>query len=111
MEDKILALYAQRQSQRDIAEQIKELYGVGDLRELVADRRKDHAGGHSPAEFVPNHKLEPVYPFVFMDAIHYKRGPAVCDEGSLCGAGCLRMAVRIFWAMDHNKQQILAERA
>jgi putative transposase len=76
IEEKVIALYARGMSTRDINEQIKELYGVEVSAELVSkitDR------------IVPeikewqNRPLEKVYPFVFMDAIHYK----VREEGQV----------------------------
>lgn len=69
MEDKILSLYAAGMSQRDISEQIKKLYDVEISPELVS-KISD--------KIIPqlnewqNRPLESVYPFVFMDAIHYK---------------------------------------
>ena len=69
MEEKILSLYAAGMSQRDIAEQIKKLYEVEISAELVS-KISD--------KIIPqlnewqNRPLESVYPFVFMDAIHYK---------------------------------------
>ena len=69
MEEKILALYACGMSQRDISEQIKELYNVEISPELVSKISE---------KIMPevmawqNRPLEKVYPFVFMDAIHYK---------------------------------------
>ena len=69
MEDKILALYACGMSQRDIAEQIKSLYDVDISPELVTKISEkimpEVTAWH-------NRPLEPVYPFIFMDAIHYK---------------------------------------
>ena len=68
-EEKILALYSCGMSQRDISEQIKNLYDV------------DISDGHVSKiveKIVPeinawqNRPLDSVYPFVFMDAIHYK---------------------------------------
>lgn len=69
MEDKILALYACGMSQRDIAEQIKELYGVEISPELVTKISEKIMPEVTAWQ---NRSLEPVYPFVFMDAIHYK---------------------------------------
>ncbi len=79
MEDKILALYACGMSQRDIAEQIKELYGVEISPELVTKISEKIMPEVTAWQ---NRPLEPVYPFVFMDAIHYKvQGrPAICDQ-------------------------------
>ena len=69
MKDKILALYACGMSQRDIAEQIKELYGVEISPELVTKISEKIMPEVTAWQ---NRPLEPVYPFVFMDAIHYK---------------------------------------
>ena len=69
MEEKILALYSCGISQRDISEQIKNLYDVEISPELVSKISEkimpEVAAWQTRA-------LEPVYPFVFMDAIHYK---------------------------------------
>lgn len=69
MEDKILSLYACGMSQRDIAEQIKSLYDVEISPELVTKITEKIM-----PEVVAwqNRPLEAVYPFIFMDAIHYK---------------------------------------
>lgn len=69
MEDKIISLYACGMSQRDIAEQIKELYDVEISPELVTKITEKIM-----PEVVAwqNRPLETIYPFVFMDAIHYK---------------------------------------
>ena len=56
-------------SQRDIAEQIKELYGVEISPELVTKISEKIMPEVTAWQ---NRPLEPVYPFVFMDAIHYK---------------------------------------
>ena len=69
MEDKILALYACGMSQRDIAEQIKSLYDVEISPELVSKISEKIMPEVTAWQ---NRPLESVYPFVFMDAIHYK---------------------------------------
>ena len=69
MEEKILALYACGMSQRDIAEQIKELYGVEISPELVTKITEKIMPEVAAWQ---NRPLEKVYPFIFMDAIHYK---------------------------------------
>ena len=69
MEEKILALYACGMSQRDIAEQIKELYDVEISPELVTKISEKIMPEVTAWQ---NRALESVYPFVFMDAIHYK---------------------------------------
>ncbi|WP_204792203.1 transposase, partial [Oscillibacter sp. CU971] len=76
MEDKILGLYACGMSQQDISEQIKSLYDVDISPELVSK---------SSEKIMPevtawqNRPLEPVYPFVFLDAIP--------NQGGVCGFG------------------------
>ena len=69
MEEKILALYAAGMSQRDISEQIKNLYGVEISPELVSKISERIVPQIVEWQARP---LEEVYPFVFMDAIHYK---------------------------------------
>ena len=69
MEDKILSLYACGMSQRDIAEQIKSLDDVEISPELVS---KISEKIMPEVNAWQNRPLENIYPFVFMDAIHYK---------------------------------------
>lgn len=69
MEEKILALYACGMSQRDISEQIKNLYDVDISPELVSKISEKIMPEVSAWQ---NRPLESVYPFVFLDAIHYK---------------------------------------
>ena len=65
----MISLYVRGMSTRDIHDQIKDLYGVEISAELVSKIAE---------RIVPeirewqNRPLDPVYPFVFMDAIHYK---------------------------------------
>lgn len=69
IEDKIIALYARGMSTRDIHDQVKDIYGIEVSAEMVSKITE---------KIVPEIKewqsrpLETVYPFVFMDAIHYK---------------------------------------
>ncbi len=69
MEEKILSLYACGMSQRDIAEQVKELYGVDISPELVSKITEKIMPEVTAWQ---NRALEKVYPFIFMDAIHYR---------------------------------------
>ena len=69
MEEKILALYACGMSQRDISEQIKNLYDVDISPELVSKISEKIMPEVTAWQ---NRPLETVYPFVFLDAIHYK---------------------------------------
>ena len=69
LEDKILSLYAHGMSTRDIQEQIKDLYDIDISSELVSKISE---------KIIPevnewqNRPLEEYYPFIFMEAIHYK---------------------------------------
>lgn len=69
MEEKILALYSCGMSQRNISEQIKNLYDVEISPELVSKISEKIMPEVTAWQ---NRPLESVYPFVFMDAIHYK---------------------------------------
>lgn len=69
IEEKILSLYACGMSQKDIAEQIKNLYDVEISPELVSKISEKIMPEVNEWQ---NRPLEEVYPFVFMDAIHYK---------------------------------------
>lgn len=76
IEEKVMALYARGMSTRDIHEQIKDLYGIEVSADMVSKITE---------RIVPeikewqNRPLEPIYPFVFMDAIHYK----IRDDGHI----------------------------
>lgn len=69
MEEKILALYACEMSQSDISEQIKNLYDVEISDGLVSNILDKITPDVTAWQ---NRPLDAVYPFVFMDAIHYK---------------------------------------
>ena len=69
MEEKILALYACGMSQRDITEQIKNLYDV-EISDGLVSKIVEKVTPEVNAW--QNRPLESVYPFIFMDAIHYK---------------------------------------
>lgn len=69
IEEQVISLYARGMSTRDIHDQVKDIYGIevsADMVSKITDR------------IVPeikewqNRPLDPMYPFVFMDAIHYK---------------------------------------
>lgn len=69
LEEKIISLYARGMSTRDIHDQVQDLYGIEMSAEMVS-RITD--------KIIPRVKewqtrpLEPVYTFIFQDAIHYK---------------------------------------
>lgn len=69
MEEKILSLYAAGMSTKDISEQIKNLYGIEISAELVSKISEKIMPQVTEWQARP---LESIYPFVFMDAIHYK---------------------------------------
>ena len=69
IEEKVISLYARGLSTRDIHDQIKDLYGVEISAEMVSKITE-----HIVPEIREwqNRPLDRIYPFVFMDAIHYK---------------------------------------
>jgi transposase-like protein len=69
MEEKVLALYAAGMSTTDISEQIKNLYDVDISPELVSKITDKIMPQVAEWQARP---LDSIYPFVFMDAIHYK---------------------------------------
>ena len=69
LEDKILSLYAHGMSTRDIQEQIKDLYNIDISSELVSKISEKILPEVNEWQ---NRPLEAIYPFIFMDAIHYK---------------------------------------
>jgi len=69
IEDKILALYAIGMTTRDIAEQVKGLYGIDVSAETVSNITNRILPLVSDWQ---NRPLESTYSFIFMDAIHYK---------------------------------------
>ena len=69
IEEKVLSLYARGMSTRDIHDQLQDLYGIELSAEMVSkitDRILPEI------EEWQSRPLNPVYPFVFMDCIHYK---------------------------------------
>jgi len=69
IEEQVISLYARGMSTRDIHDQLNDLYGI----ELSADMVSKITDKILPeVKEWQSRPLEPVYPFVFMDAIHYK---------------------------------------
>ena len=62
-------MYAKGMSQRDISEQIKNLYDIEISPELVSKISEKIMPDVTAWQ---NRPFEAVFPFVFMDAIHYK---------------------------------------
>lgn len=69
LEEKILSLYARGMSTRDIQEQIKDLYNIDISSELVSRISEKIMPEINEWQRRP---LDEYYPFIFMDAIHYK---------------------------------------
>lgn len=69
LEEKILSLYAHGMSTRDIQEQVKDLYNIDISSELVSKISEKIMPQVNEWQ---NRPLEAYYPFIFMDAIHYK---------------------------------------
>jgi len=69
IEEKVISLYASGMSTRDIAEQVQELYGFNLSAEMVSKITDRISPEIKEWQQRP---LEAVYPFIFMDAIHYK---------------------------------------
>lgn len=69
IEEKVISLYGRGMSTRDIHEQVKDIYGIEISAEMVSKMTDS---------IIPiikewqNRPLDPIYPFIFMDAIHYK---------------------------------------
>lgn len=69
IEEKIISLYARGMTTRDIHDQLQDLYGI----ELSADMVSKITDKILPeVKEWQSRPLDPVCPFVFMDAIHYK---------------------------------------
>jgi len=69
IEEKVISLYARGMSTRDIEDQIRELYGINLSAEMVSKITERIVPEIREWQQRP---LEPIYPFIFMDAIHYK---------------------------------------
>lgn len=69
IEEKVISLYGRGMSTRDIHEQIKDIYGIEVSAEMVSKMTDSIIPNIREWQ---NRPLEAVYPFVFMDAIHYK---------------------------------------
>ncbi len=69
IEEKVISLYAHGMSTRDIHDQLQELYGIEMSAEMVSKITDKILPEAKEWQARP---LNPVYPFVFMDCIHYK---------------------------------------
>ncbi len=76
IEEKIISLYARGLSTRDIHDQLQDLYGIevsADMVSKITDKILPEVKSWQ------TRPLDPIYPFVFMDAIHYK----IREEGRI----------------------------
>ena len=69
IEEKVISLYARGMSTRDIHDQLQDLYGIELSAEMVSKITDKILPQVKEWQSRP---LNPVYPFVFMDCIHYK---------------------------------------
>ena len=69
IEEKVISLYARGMSTRDIHDQLNDLYGIGVSAEMISKITDKILPQVKEWQSRP---LDPVYPFVFMDCIHYK---------------------------------------
>ena len=69
IEEKIISLYARGMSTRDIHDQLNDLYGIEVSAEMVSKITDKILPQVKEWQSRP---LNPAYPFVFMDCIHYK---------------------------------------
>lgn len=69
IEEKVISLYAHGMITRDIHGQLQELYGIEMSAEMVSKITDKLLPEVKEWQTRP---LNPVYPFVFMDCIHYK---------------------------------------
>jgi len=69
IEEKVVSLYARGMGTRDIHDQLNGLYGIGMSAEMVSQITDKILPQVKEWQSRP---LNPAYPFVFMDCIHYK---------------------------------------
>ena len=69
IEEKVISLYARGMSTRDIHDQLQDLYGIELSAEMVSKITDKLLPEIKEWQSRP---LNPVYPFIFMDCIHYK---------------------------------------
>ena len=69
IEEKVISLYARGMSTRYIHDQLKDIYGIELSAEMVSKITDRIIPDIREWQTRP---LDPIYPFCFMDAIHYK---------------------------------------
>ena len=81
LEDKVIAMYARGMSTRNISEYVKEMYAM-EISATEISHITDKPGRRAIIPLMNewrNRPLEAVYPFVFLDCMHYK----VRDNGTV----------------------------
>jgi len=69
IEEKVISFYGRSMSTKDIHDQIKDIYGIEISAEMVSKMTDKIILNVKEWQ---NRPLNPIYPFVFMDVIHYK---------------------------------------
>jgi transposase-like protein len=69
IEEKVISLYARGMSTRDINEQIEDIYGINVSADMVS---KITDKVITRVKEWQNRPLNSIYPFVFLDAVHFK---------------------------------------
>ncbi len=90
IEEKVISLYARGMSTRDIHDQLQDLYGIELSAEMVSKITDKILPQVKEWQSRP---LNPVYPFVFMDCIHYK-SPGGWQDLKPC---CLMLFLVLQW--------------
>ena len=89
IEEKVISLYARGMSTRDIHDQLQDLYGIELSAEMVSKITDKIMPEIKEWQSRP---LDSIYPFIFMDCIHYK----VREEGRiLCKAAYIVLGVTV----------------
>lgn len=96
IEDKVVCMYARGMTTRDIEKQLEEMYGIETSPALISDITNKILPLVAEWQSRP---LSPVYPLIFLDAIHFK----VREEGKI-----LSKAAYIVLGIDiHGRNDIL----
>lgn len=94
IEDQVIGMYAKGMTTRDIAEQLRTIYGI-DASPTLISKITDKI--LPIAQDWQRRPLEPIYPIIFLDAIHYKVRQ---DSKVICKAAYAVIGVNI----DGNKE-------
>ena len=98
----MISLYARGMSTRDIHDQLQELYGIELSAEMVSKITDKILPEVKEWQSRP---LNPVYPFVFMDCIHYK----VREDGRILSRAAY-IVLELPWKAIRRSSVLLWER-